>query len=54
MVQEIEGRPAFEVYRDYARERGVTLEPASAGPFLIGNELGILVFDEIKRARAPA
>jgi len=53
VVQEIEGRPAFEVYRDYARERGVTLEPASAGPFLIGNELGILVFDEIKRARAP-
>ena len=53
VVHELDGRPAFDVYREYAEQKGVRLEPASAGPFLIGNELGILVFDEIKRARAP-
>ena len=53
VVHELDGRPAFDVYKDYARERGLALEAATAGPFLIGNELGILVFDEIKRARAP-
>ena len=53
VVHELDGRPAFEVYREYAQTKGVQLQPDSAGPFLIGNELGILVFDEIKRARAP-
>src|SRR4029453_12006548 len=46
-------RPAFDVYREYAASKGVSLEPATAGSFLIGNELGIVVFDEIKRARRP-
>jgi hypothetical protein len=53
VVHELDGRPAFDVYRDYAAGKGVKLEAASAGPFLIGNELGLFVFDEIKRARAP-
>jgi hypothetical protein len=53
VVQQLDGRPAFDVYREYAAARGVSLEAASAGAFLIANELGILVFDEIKRARAP-
>jgi hypothetical protein len=53
VVQEIEGRPAFEVYRDYAHDRGVDLKPESAGPFLIGHEIGIYVFDEVRKARAP-
>src|SRR5262249_33948676 len=53
VVQEIDGRPAFDVYKDYAARRGVELSAATAGPFLIGNELGIYVFDEIKKARAP-
>src|SRR5262249_10943664 len=47
VVYQLDGRPAFDVYREYAAGKGVTLEAASAGPFLIGNELGIFVFDEI-------
>jgi hypothetical protein len=53
VVHQLDGRPAFDVYREYAARKGVQLEPETAGPFLIGNEIGILVFDEIKRARAP-
>src|SRR5260221_13377380 len=53
VVYELDGRPAFDVYREYAATKGVSLQPESAGAFLIGNELGLLVFDEIKRARAP-
>lgn len=53
IVYELDGRPAFEVYQEYAARRGLELEPSTAGPFLIGNELGIYVFDEIKKARAP-
>ena len=53
VVYEIDGRPAFEVYRDYARSKGVNLQPESAGPFFINNELGIVLFDELKKARAP-
>jgi hypothetical protein len=39
------------VHKDYAAARGVTAE--NAGPFLTGNELGIFIFDELWRARAP-
>lgn len=53
VVQQIDGRPAFDVYKDYAAKRGVSLTPANAGPFLIGNELGVYLFDELKKARAP-
>src|SRR5262249_26822054 len=53
VVQEIDGRPAFDVYKDYAARRGVELSAATAGPFLIGNELGIYVFDETRKARGP-
>jgi methyl-accepting chemotaxis protein len=50
---QLDGRPAFEVYRDYASSRGVSLTLETAGPFLIGNELGIYLFDRLHRARAP-
>jgi methyl-accepting chemotaxis protein len=53
VVHQLDGRPAFDVYRDYAASKGVKLQPPSAGPFLIANELGIYTFDEVKRARAP-
>jgi hypothetical protein len=53
VVQQIDGRPAFDVYKEYAASRGVKLTAENAGPFLIGNELGIFVFDEVRRARAP-
>jgi hypothetical protein len=53
VVYELDGRPAWSVYVDHAKKRGVTLSPATAGDYLIGNELGILVGDDVVRARAP-
>jgi methyl-accepting chemotaxis protein len=53
VLYEIDGRPAFDVYRDHASARGVRLTPEDAGPFLIGNELGVYLFDRLNRARAP-
>lgn len=53
VVRQIDGRPAFDLYKEYAAERGVKLTPETAGQFLIANELGIFVFDEMRRARAP-
>jgi len=52
-LYELDGRPAFEAYRAHARARGIDLQPGSAGPYLIGNELGIFRFGEFIRARAP-
>ena len=53
VVHEIDGRPAFDVYRDYAKQKGVELTRANAPQFLINNELGIVMFDALKKARAP-
>jgi methyl-accepting chemotaxis protein len=53
VVYELDGRPAFDVYRQHARQRGVELTPESAGPYLIGNELGLYFFDKVAKARAP-
>ena len=53
VVYELDGRPAFEVYRQHARKRGVELTPESAGPYLIANELGLFFFDKVAKARAP-
>jgi hypothetical protein len=53
VVEQIDGRPAFDVYKDYAAARGVTLTRENAGPFLIANELGVHVCDDLRRARAP-
>lgn len=53
VLHEIEGRPAFDVYQEHARQRGLKLEPASAGEYLMNNELGILVGGSVSRARAP-
>ncbi|MBK7859276.1 MAG: FIST C-terminal domain-containing protein [Archangiaceae bacterium] len=53
VIYELDGRPAFDVYREHAKSRGVSLTAATAGPYLIGNELGVYLGDEIVRARAP-
>src|SRR5207253_11083609 len=41
VVHELDNRPAFDAYKDYARARGVALTRENAGPFLINNELGV-------------
>jgi hypothetical protein len=53
VLHELDGRPAFDVYKEYAAERGVALDPKTAGNFLIGNELGVFFLDELHHARAP-
>lgn len=53
VLYELDGRPAFDVYQEYAAERGVALEAKTAGNFLIGNELGVFFLDELHHARAP-
>jgi methyl-accepting chemotaxis protein len=53
VIHEIDGAPAFEVYRRHAQERGVRLTRENAGTYMIANELGVLFFDKISRARAP-
>ncbi|HEV3190007.1 MAG TPA: FIST N-terminal domain-containing protein [Polyangiaceae bacterium] len=53
VIYEIDGEPAFEVYRRHALERQVRLTPESAGPYMIAHELGVHFFDKISRARAP-
>jgi len=53
VVLELDRQPAFEVYRAYAKGRGVTLTPENAGLFLINNELGVFLLDQLRCARAP-
>jgi len=53
VVYEIDGRPAFDIYRDYADAKGVDLRPENAGTFFINNELGLMFFNELRKARAP-
>ena len=53
VVQEIDGKPAFAAYEEHARKRGVSLAAATAGEYLIANELGIIVAGKVTRARAP-
>ena len=53
VVFEIDGRPAFEAYKEHARKRGVSLTPSGAGEYLIANELGVMLGDRVARARAP-
>ena len=53
VLHELDGRPAFEVYRQHARQRGIELTPDNAGPYLVGNELGLYFFDKVAKARAP-
>lgn len=51
VVYELDGKPAFEAYRSHAEERGAQLSEDNLGSYLMGNELGIYVFDQLQRAR---
>ncbi len=53
VVHQVNGAPAFEMYRAHAAQRGVKLTPDNASPYMIANELGIHFFDKVSRARAP-
>jgi hypothetical protein len=53
VVFELDGKPAFEVYKSFAKDNGVTLEAGTAGTYLINHELGVYMFDKMRKARAP-
>jgi len=53
VIEELDGQVPFSVYRQHAKERGVSLRPETATNYLVANELGIHFFDRIARARAP-
>lgn len=53
LLAEIDGKPAFSVYKDYAKQQGIELTPANAANFMIANELGLSHLRELKWARAP-
>lgn len=53
VIYEIDKKPAFEVYRAYAKTKGVELTPENASSFLIANELGVFFLNELHHARAP-
>ncbi|HYV66986.1 MAG TPA: FIST C-terminal domain-containing protein [Myxococcales bacterium] len=53
VVYELDGRPAFEAYKEHAKKRGLALNPSGAGDYLIANELGVMLGDRVARARAP-
>lgn len=49
---EIDGKPAFEAYREFARSRGIELTDANRNQFMMVNELGMVTPDGHK-IRAP-
>lgn len=52
-VHEIDGKPAYDVYKEYAAGQGVTLNEDNAGTYMIENELGIQSMANISKIRAP-
>lgn len=52
VVHEIDGRPAVEVFSEYAAHHGLAFDPRAPGAFFIENELGIYFFDEMVGVRA--
>lgn len=52
IVQTIDGRPAFGMYREYAASLGIELDEQNAPQFLVENELGVLLFEDLVRVRA--
>lgn len=49
----IDGRPAIEMYRDYAKTIGVTLTKENQNHFVFTHELGIVLMNDELKVRAP-
>src|ERR1700689_171942 len=47
VIARIDGRPAFEAYREHARVRGIELTMKDAPQYIIANELGVYFLDRI-------
>ncbi len=53
VIHEIDGQPAFEVYRRRAEAQGIKLTRENATRYMLLNEIGIYLLDQVHRARAP-
>ena len=55
LLIEIDGKPALEAYREFAKSRGIELTEANRNQFMIVNELGMVTPDGHKiRARSQS
>jgi len=52
VVESIDGRSALEVYESYAAKLGLEFDRNDATQFLVENELGVLLFEDLVRVRA--
>ena len=53
VVTSIDDRPALDVYREYAKGLGLDFDALDLPQFLVENELGVLLFEDVVRVRAP-
>lgn len=51
VIEELDGRPAFEAYQRHARDHDAQLTPETVGPYLVTNPLGVYFLDEIRSVR---
>ncbi|HYD41893.1 MAG TPA: FIST C-terminal domain-containing protein [Anaeromyxobacter sp.] len=51
VIEELDGRPAFEAYQRHAKDHDVKLGPENVGQYLITNPLGVYFLDEIRSVR---
>jgi hypothetical protein len=54
VIEELDGRPAFEAYQRHARDHGQELQREAAGPYLLVNPLGVHFLDEIRSVRVAS
>jgi methyl-accepting chemotaxis protein len=52
LIEEIDGKPAFQMFEDYIRQQGLKVPPEKRVEFVIRNELGVFFFDDICKVRA--
>jgi hypothetical protein len=53
IIHEIDRRPAYEVYKEYAAEHGEALDEHTLTDYLVHNQLGVYVLNRLAKVRAP-
>lgn len=51
VIEELDGRPAFEAYQRHAKDHDVKLGPENVSSYLVTNPLGVYFLDEIRSVR---
>jgi hypothetical protein len=52
VIQEIDGKPAYQMFEDYIRENNLKVPPDKRMEFVIRNELGVFFLDDVCKVRA--